>query len=101
MLNGKDWSKHEDYDQGWTTQHDDAIFLLPLGSFRMFGEQRILFCDLALHKILIACSKYVHWHTYSYVFIFNFPIGKVFLQNSGIVKQLQHRHRFQGLLTNV
>lgn len=46
-LNGKDWLKHEDYDHGWTIQ---------------FKAQRILFCDLALHKILIACSKYVHWH---------------------------------------
>lgn len=99
-LNRKNWLKHEDYDHGWTIQHDGAIFSPPFGLIWMFKAQRIFFCDLALHKILTACSKYVHWHAYSYILGFNFLIGKVPLQHSGIVK-LQHRHHFQGLLIDV
>lgn len=50
-----------------------------------YFEHRILFCDLALYKILIACSKYIHRHTYSYILILNFLIGKVPLQHSRVV----------------
>lgn len=95
-LDEKDWSKHEDYDQGWTIQHDCTVF-----SFPLYKGQTTLFYDSSLHEILIAYSRFLHWHAYSYILIFICLIGKVPLQLSGTVKQLQHRHNFQGLLSDV